>query len=295
MRRAVLGSVLGLIGSVVAMAPSSAATQPRAEQVSAEPAFLIGCGAAVPKPGGGSWVCTFADEFNGTSLDRTKWLPQTNFATGMPSPASRSCHVDHPANIAVRQGNLHLTVRRVSRPVVCKGTRADYTSGQVSTYRLFSQQYGRFEARMKVRFTFGLKPGLQESFWLWPDDRVASGVPWPAAGEIDIAELYSEYNYYAVPFLHYRANHGGPRPGLNTAYCPAARGQYNTHTLIWTPSSLTILVNGKTCLVNRSGDPAFRKPYIATLTAALGVGNNALRWNTPIPATMSVDYLRVWR
>jgi beta-glucanase (GH16 family) len=254
------------------------------------------CGPTVSKPGGASWMCAFVDDFNGTSLDRTKWHPQINFATGASAAPSRSCHVDDPANVAVRQGALQLTVRRVETPVVCKGAPAHYTSGQVSTYRLFSQQYGRFEARVKVHFTFGFEPGLQESFWLWPDDRVASGVQWPAAGEIDIAELYSQYNWAAVPFLHYRSNNnGGPRPGLNTAYCPAARGQFNTYTLIWTPRTLTIQVNGKTCLVNRSGDPAFQKPYIAVFTSALGVGRNALRWNTPIPATMAVDYFRVWR
>ena len=112
--------VLVLIGSMVAMAPSAAATQPRAEGVRRAGVHHRVWG-GVPKPGGESWVCAFADEFNGTSLDRTKWLPQTNFATGMPSPSSRSCHVDHPANVAVRQGALQLTVRRVKTPVVCKG------------------------------------------------------------------------------------------------------------------------------------------------------------------------------
>jgi beta-glucanase (GH16 family) len=149
---------------------------------------------------------------------------------------------------------------------------------------------------MKVHGTFGSKPGLQEAFWLWPDDRVASNVPWPAAGEIDVAELYSQYNYYVVPFLHYTANdNGGPKPGVNTAYCSAARGKFITYTLTWTPSTLTIQVDGKTCVVNITGDPAFQKPYIVAFTAALGVGSNALTWNTPIPATMSVDYLRIWR
>ena len=291
MRRVVLATVLGVIASAVAMAPSAAATQPRAE-----PVFITGCGTSLPKPGGGVWECTFADEFSGSSLDRTKWLPQTNFATGTSSASSRSCHVDDPANVAVRQGTLQLTVRKVKTPVVCKGSPANYTSGQVSTYRMFSQQYGRFEARMKVHRTFGSKPGLQETFWLWPDDRVASDVQWPAAGEIDIAELYSQYNTLVVPFLHYTYNdNGGPIPGVNTAWnCPAARGVYNTYTLTWTPSTLTILVNGETCLVNTSGDPAFQKPYIAVFTQALGVGANALRWNTPIPATMAVDHVRVW-
>lgn len=291
MRRSVLCVVMALVASLVAMSPSDAAAPPRVE-----PVMATGCGPTLPKPEGGTWECTFADEFNGSSLDRTKWHPQTNFATGTSSAASRSCHVDHPDNVAVRQGFLQLTVRKVSNPVVCMGNQAHYTSGQVSTYRMFSQQYGRFEARMKVHFTLGSRPGLQEAFWMWPDDRVASEVTWPAAGEIDVAEHYSQFNTYVVPYLHYTANdNGGPKPGVNTAYCPAARGRFNTYTLTWTPTTLTILVNGKTCLVNTSGDPAFKKPYILAFTQALGVGSNALRANTPMPATMHVDYVRVWR
>jgi beta-glucanase (GH16 family) len=290
MRRAVLCMAMALIASLVAGGPSTAATLSRAE-----PLLIAGCGAALPKPGGGLWECTFADEFNGTSLDRTKWLPQTNFGTGTSSAAFRSCHVDDPANVSVRYGLLQLTVRKASTPVACQGSPANYTSGQVSTYRKFSQQYGRFEARMKVHGTLGSKPGLQEAFWMWPDDRYSSG-SWPAAGEMDVAELYSQYNTLVVPFLHYTANdNGGPKPGVNTAYCSAARGRFNTYTLTWTPTTLTILVNGSTCLVNTSGDPAFQKPYILAFSQALGVGANALRWNTPLPATMHVDYMRVWR
>ena len=287
MRRAVWCAVVGVIGSVFVMSPSPAAAEPLQK-----PLVLVDCGTAVPKPGGGLWECTFADEFNGTTLDRTKWLPQTNFATGGPWPSMRSCHVDDPANVAVGEGNLKLTVRKVSTPVVCMGKRANNTSGQVSTYRMFSQQYGRFEARMKSQHTFGPIGGLQESFWMWPDDRYSKGM-WPLAGEIDVAELYSRYNTLVIPYLHY--SWIPPTPGVNTANCPAARGTYNTYTLTWTSSTLKIDVNGTTCLVNTSGDPAFQKPYIVAFTQALGVSANRLRWNTPMPATLHVDYVRVWR
>ena len=251
------------------------------------------CGKILSKPGGGSWACTFVDNFTGTSLDRTKWVPQIYYGTG--TPEARSCNVDDPNNVAVGSGHLKLTVRKVATPVQCSGMTANYTSASVSTYKLFSQQYGRFEARMKVQPTRGPVPGLQEAFWLWPDVRVPSDVEWPAAGEIDIAELYSQYNRLVVPFLHYTANNnGGPRPGVNTAYCAAARGRFITYTLIWTPSTLTIQVNGKTCLVNSSGDPAFQKPYILVFSSMLGVGSNALTSKTPIPATMRVDWVKVW-
>jgi hypothetical protein len=72
-----------------------------------------------------------------------------------------------------------------------------------------------------------------------------------------------------VPFLHYTPNdNGGPRPGS---------------------------VNGTPCLVNTSGDPAFQKPYIINLTQLLGTGPNAHDGQAPLPATMTVDYVRVWQ
>jgi beta-glucanase (GH16 family) len=241
----------------------------------------------------GPWTCTFADDFEGSRLDRTAWAPQKWHGSG--TPQARACFVDRPDTIAVRDGRLWLTVRKATRPVTCDGTPADYVSGNVSTYHRFSQMYGRFAARVRVHPTKA--PGLQEAFWLWPDDRVRSAVAWPAAGEIDIAETYSNRPGLAIPFLHYTVNdNGGPRPGLNTAWrCKVRRGVDNTYELIWTPRMLRIVINGRTCLTNPGRDPAFRKPYIVVLSSALGIDTNALTPRAPIPATMSVDWVRVWR
>jgi beta-glucanase (GH16 family) len=253
-------------------------------------------GVTVRKADGTSWRCTFDDEFDGTSLDRSVWVPQTNFVTG--TPAAHACYRDDPANVSVSGGTLNLTVRKETSPVRCvntsMGTTADYSSGMVTSYRLWSQQYGRFETRFKVPAT--TTAGLQEDFWLWPDDRYSDGTVWPAAGEIDVAELYSQYAGLNVPFLHYTGwDNWGPVPGLNTSWtCAAARGVFNTYTLEWTATRLSIAVNGKTCLTNTSADQAFNKRYIMAFTQALGTGTNALTASTPIPSTMNVDYVRVW-
>ena len=47
---------------------------------------------------------------------------------------------------------------------------------------LFSQTYGRFEVRAQVPAP-AIK-GLQETFWLWPDNDTRYG-SWPGSGEID--------------------------------------------------------------------------------------------------------------
>lgn len=277
-----------MIGVMVTMVAACASSSPTSRSASS----ARWCGPP-HSMGGGLWECTFADDFNGRSLDSSSWTPQVHHGSG--TSTAKACHVDSPETIAVEDGHLRLTVRAATTPVVCDGIPGEFIAGSVSTYRKFSQQYGRFEASVKVHPTTA--PGLQEAFWLWPDDRVPSSVVWPAAGEIDVAETYSQYPSLAIPFLHYTANdNGGPRPGLNTAWnCSATRGAFNTYALTWTPTTITITVNGRTCLTNASGDPAFQKPYILALTSALGMDSNVLTPDTPIPATMSVDYVRVWR
>lgn len=254
------------------------------------------CGTILTKADGTKWACTLADDFNGTALDRTKWMPQTQFASGV--QAAHACYLDDPSVINVANGSLNLSLRRVSTPVSCTfggmSGPTNYVAGSAMTYRLFSQKYGRFEARMKNTATTA--PGLHEAFWLWPDDRYYDGTVWPYAGEIDISETYSSYPNLSIPFLHYSADVYGPVPGTNTAWnCTAYRGVWNTYTLEWTASKLEIFVNGKSCLVNTSGDPAFQKPYIIALTQLMGASGNVYDGRAPVPATTNVDYVKVWK
>lgn len=254
------------------------------------------CGVRPAKADGSWWSCTLAEDFDGTALDREVWTPQTVFATGE-RLGRHACYRDHADNVAVSDGALHLTVREEAIPVGCllrEWGPTPYSAGMVTTYHRFSQRYGRFEAR--IRSTATSAPGLQEAFWLWPDDRQDIPVLWPEAGEIDISETYSHYPELSIPFLHYTANdNGGPVPGLNTAWnCRAVRGVYTTYTLEWTADRIAIHVDGRPCLVNTSGDPAFDRAYIISLTQALGVGRNAHTGGAPLPATMDVDYVRVW-
>jgi beta-glucanase (GH16 family) len=79
---------------------------------------------------------------------------------------------------------------------------------------------------------------------------------------------------------------------------PAA---FHTYALEWTRDTLTILYDGKVCLVDRWA-PApplqkpqpFDKPFSLSLTQALGVGSNQVTPRTPLPASTVVDYVRIW-
>jgi beta-glucanase (GH16 family) len=267
------------------------------------------------KGDGSAWVCTFDDEFDGTTLDRTKWFVQTTAASGFHSGSE--CFVDSSNNIALSGGTLKLTVRKESVPFTCKtpsgGYSTQYTSGTVNGYGRFAQTYGRFEVRAKLPST--KVPGLQETLWLWPVNAYKYGL-WPASGEIDFAEVYSQYAGWNIPYLHYHQAtsaswstntnvytaypYPNNQPGMTCNFDPSA---FNDYTVVWEPGRITLQVNHKNCIVDNYSatgltSPApFDQPFFIALTQALGIGtgNAFVAGTTPLPATTEIDYVRIWK
>jgi beta-glucanase (GH16 family) len=290
--------LLGLI----ALALVFAATGPvPTDAVGAEP----DCGGATVMSGtGGSWECTFGDEFDGGSLDQTKWIAQRTETSGYTN-GQTACFVDSPNNISVSEGSLKLTAREEAEQFTCTDPHGNfetpYTSGMVSTAEgRFSQAFGRFEARLKV--SSAQVKGLHSAFWLWPVDPTKYGNSHPASGEIDIAELYSQYPDRAIPYIHY--NQATPDPSVTNNFCMISNpAEFHTYAVEWTSSSIEIIYDGSTCL-RHTLNPAppltnaqpFDQPFVVALTQALGIGTNQFDPDTtPLPAMTVVDYVRVWQ
>jgi beta-glucanase (GH16 family) len=273
------------------------------------------CGDPVVKPDGSPWVCTFDDEFDGTTLDRSKWRVQTTALSGYHT--GLECYLDSPNNISVSGGTLNLTVRKESAPFTCNSPTTpyptQYTSGTVNSSTKFSQAFGRFEVRAQLPSS--AVKGLQETLWLWPDNATTYGA-WPLSGEIDFGEFYSLYSGWDIPFIHYYYLQStvswltntnvytalpapNNQPGMVCSYDTTA---FNTYTVIWEPGRITLQVNGQNCIVNNysavglTGAAPFDKPFFVALTQALGIADNAfVDGVTPLPATTQVDYVRVWK
>jgi Glycosyl hydrolases family 16 len=260
------------------------------------------CGARIPDGEGGYWQCTLTEGFGGAGLDPSRWLAQRTDTSGYQNGPT-ACFVDDPDNISVSDGTLKLTARKEAEPFTCQSPFGDfeteYTSGMVSTWDRFSQAFGRFEIRAKI--SDAQVKGLQSALWLWPDDATRYG-PWPASGEIDIAEMFSQYPDRAIPYIHYEQTEESGHV-TNTSCLIADLDEFHTYAVEWTATGIRVLFDDQTCLVHLwnpesplvSPQP-FDQPFLVVLTQALGIGTNEFDpATTPLPATTEVDYVRVWK
>jgi beta-glucanase (GH16 family) len=247
------------------------------------------CQGTSPLALAGQWNCTFDDEFDGTTLNASLWQPQLTATSGF--VAGPDCYVDNPNTISVSNGNLNLSVVKVPSTKCVGAYYSQYEAGTVSTRSLFTQTYGAFEVNAKLPVSTA--PGLQETFWLYPQNLTYGA--WPASGEIDFAEFYSEYPTYDIPYIHYSKSSSDPN--VTSYKCGIDPTQFNTYEVDWTPAAITILYNGNVCLVDTPiGGPApFNDPFFIALTQALGLsGGNAVTSKTPLPATTEVNWVRAW-
>lgn len=262
------------------------------------------CGGETPaKPDGSAWDCTYSDEFEGDELDRRYWVPQrtenSGFTTG--TRFRYACALDDPATVAVREGNLELSLIDLGATRDCGQNRSSqFAYGQVMHHQTYAQTYGKYEIRAKIPDL--QVTGSQVSFWLWP--RTLTYGPWPASGEIDIAEMYSSAPGIDKPFLHYLPGQptGSEHSNVKHAACPIKVGEFNTYGLVWEPGKITILLNGKVCMVNEHsslvGDSTapFDHPFYLALNQAMGtIGNDYDADQVPDRLTTQVDYVRVWK
>ncbi|MEW6998673.1 family 16 glycosylhydrolase [Colwelliaceae bacterium BS250] len=121
------------------------------------------------------WQMVWNDEFDGDTIDSSKWFHEINCDGG--GNSEKQCYTDSAENSFVADGILNI----VALPAEA-GAVLPYTSARLSTKGLGDFKYGRFEMRAKLPFGQGSWP----AFWMLPTDEVYG--EWPNSGEIDIVE-----------------------------------------------------------------------------------------------------------
>ena len=232
---------------------------------------------------GTNWNLVWSDEFNGSSLDTTKWTYDTG--AGGWGNNELECYTNRTQNVNVTGGNLVIT----AQPESYGG--ANYTSGRIKTQGLFNFTYGRIEARIKLPDGQGLWP----AFWMLGSNITSVG--WPQCGELDAMEHIDNSSNIAGSTHWYsngQADYSNVSGSLDFS-------QFHTYDVVWDSNNITWYVDGvqfnQFYIGGGAGNTqAFQQPFFILMNLAVG-GN----WpgnpdgSTQWPAQMLVDYVRVYQ
>jgi beta-glucanase (GH16 family) len=239
----------------------------------------------------------WSDEFNGPNgsmPDRAKWTAVSN-GSGYGN-RELEYYTGRSANLHEENGNLVITARR--EPFTGRDGLRGFTSARIESQGRFELKYGRIEARIRIPQGQGIWP----AFWMLGSDYDRIG--WPACGEIDIMENVGYEPSRIHGSLHGPGYSGGhPLSGFYTLPDQARFSDgFHVFAIEWEPQTVRfyvddILYETQTAGNLPAGSPwAFDHPFFLVLNVAVGgywPGDPDA--TTPFPATMLVDYVRVYR
>jgi beta-glucanase (GH16 family) len=233
-------------------------------------------GFVTPPPLGpvGNWTLVFSDEFNGTRLDKRKWL--TGYPYNRP-PQHGELEGYEASAVTMANGMLNLTATR--QP---SGTQP-YTSGMINSARSFSWQYGVAEIRLKTPPGTGYWPAF------WTMNIPYGGFP----PEIDMLELKG-----GSPSTIWMGHYWGSWPtvyGWQQTWTGADfTTDFHTVTVEWSPGYLIWYVDGVWRARTKANIPQTGMYLIANLAVGGTFAGNPTP-ATVFPGVMQVDYIRVWQ
>ncbi len=232
-----------------------------------------------------NWCLVWSDEFNGSSLDTSKWTAE--IGTGVKGWGNNELeyYTDRSQNVTENGGNLVITALKESYGGM------NYTSARIKTQGIKSFTYGKIEARIKLPSGQGIWP----AFWMLGDN--ITSVNWPKCGELDIMERVNN-NAFVNGTAHWDSN-GQADYGLTSGSLDFS--QFHTYSLEWDASYLRWFVDGtQFCEMyiqnGTGGTEEFQKPFFLLLNLAVG-GDwpGSPNSSTVFPAQMLVDYVRVYQ
>jgi len=240
-----------------------------------------------------NWLLTWSDEFDGAAgvlPDATKWT--FDIGNGGWGNQELQYYTNRPENVSLDgTGNLVITAKSESFG------GASFTSARIKTQGLFTQAYGRFEARIKTPYG----PGIWPAFWMLGANNET--VAWPQCGEIDIMELKGHQ-----PSINHGSLHGPGYSGASAITDTYALlndrfdNGYHIFAVEWDADKIDFFVDGylyqrvSKSTVTSKGEWVYDHPFYLILNVAVG-GNFAgfPTSETPFPQKMTIDYVRVYK
>ena len=238
-----------------------------------------------------------SEEFDTDGLiDPKIWTLETGTGVNGWGNNELQYYTDRTENASVQNGIL------IVKAIKEDYNGASYTSARLITKDSLEQQYGRFEARIKLPTGQGMWP----AFWLLGannGDGTDGTEVWPNSGEIDIMEYRGQQ-----PTIIHGSIHGPGYSGANpiTKSYALENDRFDTGFHVfgieWTESYINyyvddVLYNQITReQVEEKGTWVFDQPFFIIINLAVGGDYpGAPNAETVFPQTMLVDYVKVYK
>ena len=233
------------------------------------------------------------DEFDGQTLDTTKWRYATHNSGGSEQQAYT---MGRSANVRVENSNLILEARK-------DGYVSGYTwsSGRIDTCRLAGFKYGRLEAKLKYDVVSGAFP----AFWTigtcayYPTGEDIHGVhkskgtQWAQNGEIDMFEGRGT-NSEISQGGWYNQDDGKGNMNMVFGTKNIDASQYHVYAVEWTETTIIAYIDGvETGRKNISDIVSWQRPQYIILNMAVG-STGGYPTDDCTSMKMEVDWVRVY-
>jgi beta-glucanase (GH16 family) len=222
------------------------------------------------QPSGYSLV--WADEFNGTTLDTTKW--EYRFL----GPRRKAVNVKEAVSLD-GTGNLLIT---------CTQADTSYHVGMIGTQPTFQATYGYFECRVK----FQKEQGHWTAFWLQSPTINNLGNPAVNGTEIDIYEYLRRENNTIHHNLHWDGYGASHKSTGYTADIPGISSGYHTIAVEWTDTQYVFYIDQietwrTTTAVSQRSEYIILSDEVDTWGGDITLAT--------LPDTVFFDYVRVYQ
>jgi beta-glucanase (GH16 family) len=245
------------------------------------------------------WTRIFNDDFNGSTLDTSKWSHRYVGKRG----AGRQCSETSPDMVSVSNGKARLTVAPIpadkhkKTPAECP--YGEWYNGHFSTMGgKFDFEYGIMAARMR----FPHAPGQHGALWSQPEKpTLVPGDPTSSGAEIDVVEYFGDN---VTPFgpVHNVYWRDADNSLTSATSAPAIKNllqysedwsdDYHVYSVEWTPSEYIFRVDGHETFRTDRGVSGTKQYVILSLLTS---DWEMFRLKTSALNPMAVDWVRVWQ
>jgi len=198
----------------------------------------------------GKWELVWADEFDGTELDRTKWdYRYSMMGTRWPSWTDKGVKLDGKSNAVFTLmeengrpvcSHLQTGYNFMDEPVVKRkgGQPLQWNIGKLKEHK-FTHKYGYYECRCRLQ----QKPGWWSAFWIQSPVIGSSLDPADSGAEIDVMESFKP----GIVVAHnvFTGGYGRDMKRIQVGGMDLDEKEFHRFGVLWDEKGYTFYIDGE--------------------------------------------------